>query len=70
MPTKGEVKVLGWRKPYSGGLEGMHGFFQMLLKARGSQPFIPRGVYRFRSHEELDEWTLKMLTRPKAGRPR
>ena len=28
-------------------------------------PFVPRGVYRFRSHEEADEWLWKMLTRAK-----
>ncbi len=27
----------------------------------------PVGVYRFRSHEEADEWLMKMLTRPKRG---
>ena len=26
-------------------------------------PFVPRGVYRFRSHDEADEWLLKMITR-------
>lgn len=26
-------------------------------------PFVPKGVYRFRSHEEADEWMLKMITR-------
>lgn len=26
-------------------------------------PFVPRGVYRFRSHEEADEWLWKMITR-------
>ena len=25
---------------------------------------IPRGVYRFASHEEADEWLWKMITRP------
>ena len=28
---------------------------------------VPRGVYRFNSHEEADEWMWKMLTRPKKG---
>ncbi len=28
-------------------------------------PFLPKGVYRFRSHEEADEWLWKMLTRPR-----
>ena len=25
---------------------------------------IPRGVHRFRSHEEADAWLWKMITRP------
>ena len=25
---------------------------------------IPKGVYRFRTHEEADEWRWQMLTRP------
>jgi hypothetical protein len=25
--------------------------------------FVPKGVYRFRTHEEADEWMLKMLVR-------
>ncbi len=28
-------------------------------------PFIPRGVYRFRSHEEADRWMWEMITRPR-----
>jgi hypothetical protein len=28
-------------------------------------PFVPRGVYRFASHEEADEWLWKMITRPR-----
>jgi hypothetical protein len=63
------MRVVGSRKPYSGGLEGLQGFFEMAIKVRGDQPFIPRGVYRFKSHEELVEWTLRMLTRPRAARP-
>lgn len=33
-----------------------------LQKAFGNRMF-PKGVYRFRSHEEADAWTWKMLTR-------
>ena len=29
-------------------------------------PFVPRGVYRFNSHEEADEWMWKMITRKKS----
>jgi hypothetical protein len=26
-------------------------------------PFVPKGVFRFHSHEEADAWMLKMMTR-------
>ena len=26
-------------------------------------PFVPKGIYRFKTHEEADAWMLKMLTR-------
>jgi hypothetical protein len=26
-------------------------------------PFLPKGVYRFKTHEEADAWQWKMLTR-------
>jgi hypothetical protein len=61
-------KTVGRRKPYSGGLAGLQGFLEMCNRLRGDRPFLPRGVFRFKSHEEADEWTLKMLTRPKAAR--
>lgn len=69
METKPHIKVLGKRKPYSGGLAGMQGFFELANILRGNNSFIPRGVYRFKTHEELDAWTMKMLTRPKVERP-
>ena len=28
---------------------------------------IPKGVYRFASHAEADEWLWKMITRPRAS---
>jgi hypothetical protein len=28
-------------------------------------PFVPRGVYRFTSHEEADRWFWEMITRPR-----
>jgi hypothetical protein len=27
------------------------------------RPLVPKGVYRFNSHEEADEWMMKMLVR-------
>ena len=28
-------------------------------------PFVPRGVYRFATHEEADRWLWEMITRPR-----
>ena len=27
--------------------------------------YIPRGVHRFKTHEEADEWLWRMITRPR-----
>jgi hypothetical protein len=61
-------KVVGHRKPPPDGL--------VMSKSQGSEEArawkgairtmpIPKGVYRFRTHEEADEWLWQMLTRPK-----
>jgi hypothetical protein len=31
---------------------------------RKGTPFMPKGVWRFRSHDEADAWKFQMLTRP------
>jgi hypothetical protein len=33
-------------------------------------PGIPRGVWRFKSFEEADQWTMKMRNRPRHPVPR
>jgi len=68
--SKGEMKIIGRRKSNAGGLEAANNFLKLVIDLRGDKPFIPRGVYRFHSHEEKDAWTLKMLTRPSPGHPR
>ena len=64
MNMKGDRKIIGKRKPSSGGLQAANPFLKAVIAVRGDRPFIPRGVYRFHTHEEKDELTLKMLTRP------
>ena len=64
------TKTVGRRRPYSGGLAGLQGFFELCNRVRGDRPFLPKGVFRFKTHEEADEWTLKMLTRAKVEPPR
>ena len=38
---------------------------KMVNELRQGCPFIPKGVWRFKSFEEADQWTMKMLTRPR-----
>jgi hypothetical protein len=61
---KGEMKVVGRRQPKQGGdILAAQGLFELAQQLRSGKPSIPRGVYRFRSHDEKDGWILKMLTR-------
>lgn len=61
-------KVVGHRHPPANGLAT--GEAQRIEDARAwkhalrTMP-IPRGVYRFRTHEEADEWLWQNLTRPR-----
>lgn len=58
-----EVKVVGRRRPPHG-LAASAPLLRLALELRGDKPFLPRGVHRFASFEECEEWTLRMLTRP------
>lgn len=60
---KGEMKIVGRRRPSRGGIEAADNLLQALVELRKGKPFIPKGVYRFKTHEEKDEWTRKMLAR-------
>ena len=61
-------KVVGRRHPPANGLalKGAPGSndARAWKKALRTLP-IPKGVYRFRTHEEADEWLWQMLTRPR-----
>jgi hypothetical protein len=58
------MKVLG-RRRWAQGLAATAPLLRLVLQLRGNKPFLPKGVHRFRSFEESEEWTLKMLTRPR-----
>ena len=63
------TRVVG-RRRWGRGLVATAPLLELGLKLRGDKPFLPRGVHRFRSFEESEEWTLKMLTRPRRPAPR
>ncbi len=58
-----KIKIVGKRLPCSGGLQKTNALLKLAIRLRGNRPFIPKGVWRFKTHEELDAWTLKMLSR-------
>jgi hypothetical protein len=68
MDTQPGMKVIGRPKKMREGLEAMNGLLELAIELRGNKPFAPGGIYRFKSHEEADEWRMKMLTRASAGR--
>ena len=57
------MKIVGRRRPCSGGFEQTDNLLRLVIEFRGDKPFIPKGVYRFKSFEEAEEWTWKMITR-------
>ena len=62
--TKGYMKVLGRRREPQPSRENMEAIQKLALELRGPRRlFLPKGVYRFKSHEEAYAWEMKMLTR-------
>jgi hypothetical protein len=57
------TKTLGRRRPPQG-LAATAALLRLVVDLRAGKPFVPRGLYRFSSFEESEEWTLRMLTRP------
>ncbi len=64
-PTLPGMKVVG-RRHYSnfGTLEDAMAIQQLAIAAAKGKPFMPRGVYRFHSHEDADRWARQMMARP------
>ena len=59
-------KVVGRRQPPAGGLvmtAAQRGADARAWKKAFRTLPIPKGVYRFRTHEEADQWLWQMLTR-------
>lgn len=59
------MKVVGRRKPSSNMnvVAGIQNLLIDLRQALGLKKFIPKGVYRFKTFEEAQKWSLKMMTR-------
>ncbi len=69
MDFDGKIKVIGRRRPSRGGLEVAAPFLELVILLHANKPFIPKGVHRFKSFEESQEWSMKMMARsPKPAR--
>jgi len=64
------MKVIGRRRTARGGLAAAAPFLDLVIRLRGDKPFIPKGVHRFRTFEESEEWSMRMMTRPSKPGPR
>ena len=61
-------KVVGRRRLPAASLENMTRFNRTVAFLRGTAAVVPRGVYRFRTFEEADQWMSKMMARTHARR--
>lgn len=58
-----QMKVIGRKGKAKVDVTTIDSLQQMANELRKGRPFMPKGLWRFRSHEEADSWKLKMLTR-------
>ena len=57
------MKVIGRKCKPTVNLETANDFLKLMRTLRGDRPFIPKGVWRFKTFEEADAWTLRMISR-------
>jgi hypothetical protein len=58
-----KIKIVGKRKSNLNiNWEKTNGFLKLVVELNKKNKFIPKGVYRFKSHEESDLWILNVLT--------
>jgi hypothetical protein len=58
-----QMKVIGRKGKAKVDVTTIDSLQRMANELRKGRPFMPKGLWRFRSHEEADSWKLKMLTR-------
>jgi hypothetical protein len=59
-----KLKIVGKRSGIiAPTLENAETLLNTMRQLRGGRGICPRGVYRFKTFEEADEWMLKMIAR-------
>lgn len=68
-PSK--IKVVGKRSgQIAPTLENAEILLQTMRQLRGGKGICPRGVYRFKTFKEADEWMMKMIARSSLAKRR
>jgi len=63
------TKHLG-RQAAASGLQQANVLLHLVLRLRSGRPFIPKGVHRFCSYEEAQQWSIRMQAgKASPGRP-
>lgn len=47
------------RRRVAQGLEQANSLLHLVVRLRNGKPFIPKGVHRFRSFEEAQQWSIQ-----------
>ncbi len=58
-----EMKIVGKRKAQRRDLLYAKNLLDLVIELRRGKPLIPKGVHRFKTFEESQLWTIKMMTR-------
>ncbi len=64
------MKLLGreTRRHKKGFSEELNNFLELTIEFRRQKTFIPRGVYKFKTFEEMEKWRHRMLKGEKPDR--
>jgi hypothetical protein len=57
------MKVVGRKGRPQVNVVAIDSLQRLANEPRNGRPFMPKGVWRFKTHEEPDAWRMKMLTR-------
>lgn len=61
--NRAPMKIVGRKGRLKAGVIEIDPLQRLANELRRGRPFMPKGVWKFRSHDEADEWKLRMLTR-------
>jgi len=55
------MRIVGWRRGFDTSSQAANAWLKSINKLRGNYGICPRGVYKFETFEEADQWMFQML---------